>query len=137
MKCILVIPVILVAALSSLSAADKPTIETAKYWEIAGPASNVTWIEIHSFQKIDGIDIAHVEVLSRKKDSKPWEFEHLLPHLAITIDALKKSIIRPLKVHSVYPESYESDYNLWKKQHEEGKATICKSSISDALSTAK
>jgi hypothetical protein len=137
MKFILATVAILTAALISLSAAEEPTVETAKYWEIAGPADKVTWIEIHSFQKIDNIDVAHIEVLSRKKDSKPWEFEHLLPHLAITVDALKKSVLRPLKVHSVYPESYESDYNLWKKQFDEGNAVVCKTSISDALSAAK
>lgn len=77
--------------------------------------------------------VAHVSILSKKKSSPAWEVEWINPHVAITTDALKRSVIRPLKIRAAYPERFFEAYARWKEDAKNGIAVICSTSIQDVL----
>lgn len=108
-------------------------VYSTNYWEIAGSAEKITWVEIHNSQEAKATGIAHLEVLARRKGDPVWEVQHVCPHMAITTDALQRSVLRPFHGKSVYPETYESAFARWKLAAQNGSATICTTSIEDYL----
>jgi hypothetical protein len=124
-----------VACLGILStkAGSQPDIYSTDYWEIPGPSGKITWIEIHNRKEAAASGIAHISVMARKKSSPVWELEWVCDHLAITTDALQRSVVRPLKTRGAYPERFLAGYDRWKEDEKKGSAVVCATSIEDFL----
>ena len=126
----------LLAALSAdVLLAGQPPLQSKKNWEVRGASDRITWVELH---KIDPTDpsVIHVELLSRKKTDKPWEIEHLKAHIAITLEALQRSVVRPLREErGVYPETFDFGYKHWKEEAGAGKRVICSTTLYDCVDT--
>ena len=94
----------------------------------------IRWVEIHNLGGAKQTGLFHVEVLGRRRGDPAWKVEHLVPHLAITTAALRRSIVEPLAGLSVYPETFEDAYRLWQKAGgAAGKRPICESTVDDCL----
>jgi hypothetical protein len=124
---------ILAVALCAASLrAEQPPLRSIKNWEVRGAAHSITWVELHDIDAADPL-VIHVEVLSRKKGDDPSEVHHLRAHLAITLDALQSSVLRPLRdKRGVYPESFDFAYKAWK---ESGKRDICRTTLYECVDT--
>lgn len=102
-------------------------------WKLSSQAGTHRWLIIHSKEQKDALPLYHVEVLERKSGEKPWHFKRLAAHMAITEEALKRSVIKPLDKGAVYPESYEAAYAEWKKINAQGVAAVCRTSVNECL----
>lgn len=120
-------------SLSALVAAPPPDVYSTDYWQIAGPPGKVTWVEIHNRAEAPTSGVAHVEVLARKQGAPVWEVEHVCAHLAVTTAALQRSVMRPYRTRSVYPEAFITAYQRWKADEQKGVAVVCSTSIQDVL----
>lgn len=117
--------------MTQFSRAAETDLYSSDFWEIAGTSKNVTWVEIHNSQEARKSGIAHVSILTKKKGDPGWELAWVHPHLAITTDALKRSVIRPLKIKGAYPEKFMEAYGRWKEDEKRGTASVCTTSIQD------
>jgi hypothetical protein len=126
--------VILIFALPAmLLRAEQPSLQSVKNWEVRGPRDRITWVELHDIDPADP-SVIHVEILSRKKGDDPWELRHVRAHLAITLEALQRSVLRPLRDrHGVYPESFDFGYKAWR---ESANHDICRTTLSECVDTA-
>jgi hypothetical protein len=88
-------------------------------------------VVIHNLDEASSSGIYHIEVIAREKGKPKWQIKRQAPHLAITEDALRRSIINPLKSGSVYPEPYEDAFKEWQKS---SNAFICDTSVIECLS---
>ena len=115
--------------------ADPPPVEiySTPYWLIAGALGKITWVEIHNLAQAPVSGVAHLEILARKQGAHRGEIEHVCSHLAITTEALRRSVIRPYKTLGVYPESYFGAYERWKAEEKQGRAIVCSTSIQEFL----
>ena len=75
----------------------------------------------------------HVEVLERRQGQQPWQFQRLAAHLALTEQALRASIVAPLKRGGVYPESYQFAYRQWQERQAAGQAPVCRRTVDECL----
>jgi hypothetical protein len=125
---------VLICGFSSVADAASPAdLYSANCWEIAGASGKLTWVEIHNGDEARSSGIAHVEVLARKSGDPIWEIEHVCPHLAITTEALKRSVVRPLREKSVYTETFDAAFARWKLAAKGGTSVVCTTSIEDFL----
>jgi len=116
----------------------KPDIYSARCWLLPGSPGKITWVEIMNIEDARKTGIAHVWVLARKKGAPKWEVEHVCYHIAITTDALRRSVTQPYKsAGAYYPDVYRENLEMWKRSEKEGKASICTTSISDYLRQPK
>ncbi len=106
-------------------------------WQIGGPPGETRYIEIHTLVEAPKTGIAHISILSRKKGAPVWEFDRLVPHLAITTEALRDSVIKPTKDRGSYPEEFEYEYARWKTEQVQGKAFVCEVPVSQYLASIK
>ena len=120
----LVVPVLHAAA---------PDLYSTDCWEIEGAPGRITWVEIHNRAEAPSTGVAHVSILTRKKGAPASEVEWLVPYIAITTEALQRSVLRPFKTRSVYPERYLEAYKRWQADEQSGTAAICSNSLQDAL----
>ena len=112
--------------------AEQPALRSVKNWQVRGKPGKITWVELHDIDP-DNPSIIHVEILSRKKTDKTWHIDHLQPHVAITLDALQRSVVRPLRdKRGVYPESFDFGYKAWK---ESAKRDVCRTSLYECVDT--
>ncbi len=117
--------------------AGEPDLYSTICWEIAGPSDKITWIEIHNGKEAQSDGIAHVSVHARKKGDPIWELQWICPHIAITTEALKRSVLRPLKTRGAYPERYDAAYAKWKDDAKTGQAATCTTSVQEYLKQQK
>jgi hypothetical protein len=69
-------------------------------------------------------------VLSREKGRPVWNLKHVLPHMAITEAALRRSVLGPApKLGMSYPEQYNEGYRQWRGLLAQHKALICETSV--------
>ncbi len=87
----------------SAYAAERTDIYSTARWEISGPTSQTTWIEIFNGKEVKTSGVAHISVHARKKGQPVWEACWICPHIAITTEALKRSVIHPYKGRGMYP----------------------------------
>jgi hypothetical protein len=73
--------------LSDRGAAEQPDIYSTDFWEIPGPASKTTWVEVHNSKEAKISGIAHISVHTRKKGAPVWELNWVCDHIAITTGA--------------------------------------------------
>ena len=72
----------------------------------------------------------HVSVLSREKGRPVWNLKHVVPHMAITEAALRRSVTGPApKQRMSYPEQYDEGYSQWRKLRAQANAPICETSV--------
>lgn len=102
-------------------------------WEIAPYKNQNRWIIIHNLDKARDEGIFHIEIIAREKGKKVWEILRIRKHMAITIDALERSVKRPIGTGDVYPESFLDAYSQWKKNAAQGIKTICTTSVDECL----
>ena len=119
-----------------VNASPLPDIYSRGFWVISETPETVTWVEIFNTpESAAQTGLAHVAVLSKRKSDPVWEFKWVCDHIAITTDALKRSVIRPYKIKGgAYPaEHFDPAYASWSAEEKEGKAPICSTSIADFL----
>lgn len=102
-------------------------------WEVRETAGQKRWLIIHNLKEAETSGLFHIEIIGRDKGQPVWSIVHIRNHMAITLDALKRSVIRPLKSGAVYPESFNTAYAHWKKEAEQGRQAICATTITDCL----
>ena len=132
-------------ATSTMLFAQEPALRSVKNWEVRGAPGKITWVELHlqptrlPLQGDPGSgdpSVIHVELLTRKRTDKSWEVEHLQPHVAITLDALRRSVVRPLRPkNGVYPESFNFGYKHWKEEADAGKRIVCSTTLYECVQT--
>ena len=91
------------------------------------------WIIIHNLKEAKISDIFHIEVIGRGNGDAVWQVQHLVSHMAITGEALRKSIIKPLNRGGVYPGTYENAYSDWLKENNGTGGSICKTSVMECM----
>lgn len=62
-----------------------------------------------------------------------WRIVHLVPHMAITKQALRASVVEPLESGAVYPESFDDAYHAWQAQNDGAGGSICTSTVVDCM----
>jgi hypothetical protein len=124
---------LIVLAVSTARAGSLPDIYSTNFWKIEGKVGNQTWVEIFNCDEAKTNGIAHVSVITRKEGSPVWKIEWVAPHVAITTDALKRSVLSPFKTRGAYPEHFYEAYDRWKEEKKKGKAIICTTSLQDYL----
>jgi len=116
----------------------KPDIYSIACWLLPGSPGKITWVEIMNREEAKATGIAHVWVLARKKGAPKWEIEHVCYHIAITTEALRRSVTQPYKTAGAYyPDVYYERLESWRREQKEGKAIVCTTSISDYLRERK
>jgi hypothetical protein len=99
-------------------------------WELSGTSTEDRWLEIHHIEGAGDKAVYHVSVLSRLKGRPVWDLRHVVPHMAITDAALRRSVIRLApRPRTSYPETYEAGYREWRALQAKGGAPICETSI--------
>ena len=105
-------------------------------WSIAPDGKTDRWIEIHHLDEAKSSGVFHVEVLGRRRGDPVWKIRHIAPHLAVTTEALNRSVVEPLKRGSVYPETFDGAYAAWRKAKSEGgNAPICESTVIECMTS--
>jgi|SRR5271165_2963275 len=102
-------------------------------WKIRGTPEQTRWVEVHMIEPWNGTQLFHVEVLGRKTGDPSWQVIHLVRHMAITEQALRRSVLRKSRELSVYPETFDGAYAVWKSRYANGKAAICEVSVEDCM----
>lgn len=105
----------------------------AGIWEIAPQGTMTRWIVIHNLEDAGQTGVFHIEVIGREKGRPAWDVRRICSHMAVTAEALKRSILKPLKSGAVYPEPFDDAYAAWKKRAEGGHADICDTSVLECL----
>jgi uncharacterized protein DUF5086 len=127
--------VILVLVFSAPLLAEQPALRSFKNWEVRGAPDSITWIELHDVDATDP-SVIHVEVLSRKKRDPNSGPRHMRAHLAITLDALQRSVVRPLRdQRGVYPESFYFAHKHWQEEAAVGKREVCTTTLYECVDT--
>jgi hypothetical protein len=118
-----------IAFMMMLAASTARADDLAGCWEfLSKDGSAAPWVTVHGPEA----DIFHIEV--GRLSAKPPGYERLAVHLAITREALKKSLgKRSKRCKQFYPEMYESEIAAWNKANAEGRAKVCDTSIADCL----
>jgi Domain of unknown function (DUF5086) len=99
-------------------------------WKLPGTPTEDRWLEVRSIDGSDANVLYHVSVLSRKKGSQVWDIKHIVPHMAITAAALRRSVVQLASgERDSYPESYDNGYRQWLQARSEGSAPICATSV--------
>ena len=133
MKSLFIFMALMTLAISPARAGAQPDIYSTDFGEITGKAGNDTWVEINNRKEAQTNGVAHISVITRTKGAPVWKIEWVCPHIAITTDALKRSVIRPFKARAVYPEAFYEAYGHWKTDKKKGPAVICSTSVQDFL----
>jgi len=119
---------------ASPGAADPVDPVDTRIWQIIGTPTETRWVEVHQVEDSRQARLYHLEVLARKKGAPTRQVLHVVPHMAITEPALRRSVTRPSKERGVYPETFDSAYAEWRQLNETGKAPICDRSIVECMS---
>ena len=102
-------------------------------WSLPSSPGVHRWLVIHDRQGEGATRVYHVEVLERKAGEKPWQVTHRAPHMAVTEDALRRSVVKPLEKGAVYPETFDSAYAEWKRTNARNPAPVCGTSVPDCM----
>ena len=106
---------------------------TNEIWALSSGSVNHRWLVIHNLASAVEDGVYHIEVMERSPGGKPWQFRHLAKHMAISEEALRASLIKPMKRGAVYPETFNDAFSQWKKQSVEGQADVCQTSVAACL----
>ena len=118
-------------SISTHAAWTKPI--SNEIWALSSGSVNHRWLVIHNLPTAAQEGVYHIEVMERLPSEKPWQFKHLAKHMAISEEALRASLIKPMKRGAVYPETFNDAFAEWKKQNAEGRAEVCQTSVAACL----
>ena len=107
----------------------------AGIWAIGDGPGMKRWIVIHDPGASKANGIYHIEVIGRKTGDPAWRIVHLVPHMAITEQALQASVVEPLDSGAVYPESFDDAYHAWQAQNDGAGGTICTITVVECMTT--
>ncbi len=127
------ITIIVLLSLPATVAATDIASHEAGIWSIAPTDTMKRWIVIHNLQEAKVSGVFHLEVIGRNNGDAVWQIKHLVPHMAITEEALKKSVVAPLNRGGVYPETYENAYSMWLKENNGTGGSICNTSVVECM----
>ena len=103
-------------------------------WSIAdGIDHERRWIIIHNLEEGMKSGVFHIEVIGRGKGQPAWNIRHISRHMAISENALLRSVIKPLKSGGVYPESFHDAYHAWQMQNNGKGGFVCHSDVLQCL----
>lgn len=102
-------------------------------WEIAPDGAMIRWVVIHNLAEARDSGVFHIEVVGRERSKPSWDVRRIRAHMAVTKEALKKSVVRPLERGAVYPEPFDDAYAQWKKQADGGRREVCETSVPECL----
>jgi hypothetical protein len=112
------------------SVEPRPDIKEGSVWNLSDTPTQDRWVEVHSVEIIGAITIYHVSVLSRRKGEPIWSLKHVVPHMAITEMALRRSVVKLARSQlTAYPEAYDGAYSQWRALRDKGNAPICDTSL--------
>jgi hypothetical protein len=128
--------VLILVATGTWALSVSPTVEAApglaegSIWELPGSSTEERWLEVHLIEDKGKHALYHISILGKLKGDPPWKIKHVVPHMAVTDAAIRRSGLRyaPWKRGS-YPESYNDAYRQWLKLKTEGDAPICATSV--------
>lgn len=121
-----------IALLAGSALAQSLPIEVGT-WKIRGTSEQSRWVEVHIIEPWNGTQLFHVEVLGHKTGDPSWQVIHLVRHMAITEQALRRSVLRKSRELAVYPETFDGAYAVWKSRYANGQAAICDVSVEDCM----
>jgi len=101
-----------------------------KIWTLPSAPGTVRWLIIREKTQDKRGELYHIEVLEKKDGQKDWQFKRLTPHMAVTENALRWSLVKFQRTGDVYPESYDAAYKAWSSTYN---APICTSSVNKCL----
>ncbi|MBG7370174.1 DUF5086 family protein [Pseudomonas aeruginosa] len=131
-------PILLLAlGLSASAQADWSGPIEQPLWSLPAAPGLSRWLIVHNLSSAAADGLYHVEVLERRQGQQPGQFQRLAAPLALTAQALRASIVAPLKRGGVYPESYQFAYREWQRQQAAGQAPVCRSTVAECLPTAE
>ncbi len=128
-KIIVILLLYLPATLVAKGIAD----HAAGIWSIAPTQTMNRWIIVHNLEEAKNSEIFHIEVIGRNIGDEVWQIKHLVPHMAITEEALTKSVVAPLQKGGVYPETYENAYANWLRENGGKGGSICTTSVLECM----
>ena len=102
-------------------------------WSIEDAPGMERWIVIHDAASSKPTGIYQIEVIGRKTADPSWQVVHLVPHMAITEQALIDSVIEPLSSGRVYPESFNDAYAAWQAQNDGAGGSVCKTTVIECM----
>jgi hypothetical protein len=102
-------------------------------WAMKGKGTLDRWIVIHNLTEAKDTGIFHIEVIGHVKGRPSWDIKRICNHMAITKDALKRSVTKPVNKGAVYPEAFDDAYAKWKKEAEAGQKVVCDRSVLECL----
>lgn len=126
--------IILLLALytNSLLASDLHT-HTKGIWSIADSDTMQRWIIIHNLTEAQEKGVYHIELIGHNKNDPTWKIKRLVPHMAITKEALTASIKKPLNKGDVYPESYFNAYQRWLQENNGQGGAVCNTTLEECI----
>lgn len=105
----------------------------AGIWSIAGAPGMDRWIVIHDPESSKSTGVYHIEVVGRKTGDPSWQVVHIVPHMAITEQALRDSVIEPLVSGAVYPESFDDAYAAWLASNGGAGGEVCTRTVIECM----
>jgi len=131
--------ILILALLLSTSHGPFDLVDLAKTrtWQIIGTATETRWVEIHQVEDSRQERLYHLEVLARRKGAPIWQISHIVPHMAITEPALRRSVTCASKARAVYPETFDYAYDKWRQENKTGSAPICERSVAECMNKIK
>ena len=89
------------------------------------------WLVIHDVADTPATGVYHIEVLGKAAAMPPWQVIHLAAHMAITKEALLRSVGKPLERGAVYPETFDNALTQWRASGSAG--VVCTTSVTKCL----
>ena len=135
MRPLIIVLVNLVIAVAVI-ASELPNLQqhAVGIWSVSSNRNEQRWVIIHNLEEAKSSGIYHIEVIKKAKSAPPWAIKHVIAHMAITTDALQRSVLKPLNKGLVYPESFDSGLAKWRAANNGNGGAICNTSISACAS---
>jgi len=105
-------------------------------WSIEALPGMNRWIVIHDPGSAKANGVYHIEVVGRKTGDPAWQIVRLVPHMAISEQALGASVGEPLKSGAVYPESFDDAYAAWQAQNDGAGGSVCTRTVVECMTNS-
>jgi hypothetical protein len=99
-------------------------------WSLAPADGWRRWVVIHD---LGSREVLHVEILAAEPAAPAWRVKHLADHMAVTLEALLRSVRAPLERGAVYPESFDEALRRWRSAQAAEAAPVCRTTIDRCL----
>jgi len=102
-------------------------------WSLTATDKMKRWVVIHNLKEGSKSGVYHIEVIGRSNGHAIWQIQRIVTHMAITEQALSKSVVKPLKNGAVYPESFNNAYAKWKEINSGKARNICTTTVIECM----